>query len=192
VRSLEIVILETEKYTLMNNSSIENSGKKLKKRKNLDDNEGGDLGRQVLSELVFRSEFVLESVKTSCIYDTDGFIDEVLLILYIYVYTFMYTYLLIYFYACILIYFYVYILTNILLYVFMIPMDLSMRFTYIYIHTDIYIYLYIYIYTCYHIYTYISSTLLFLLRLYLSMHTQVYIPLYISFHIMNIYLYDIS
>jgi hypothetical protein len=167
VSSLEIVILETEKYTLMNNSSIENSGKKLKKRKNLDDNEGGDLGRQVLSELVFRSEFVLESVKTSCIYDTDGFIDEVLLILHIYVYTFMYTYLLIYFYACILIYFYVYILTNILLYVFMIPMDLSMRFTYIYIHTDIYIYLYIYIYMLSYLHVYffyasISSTPIFI------------------------------
>jgi hypothetical protein len=93
VNSLESMIIETEKYTLMNNTSIENSGKKLKKRKNLDDIQGGGLGRNVLSELVFRSEFILESVKTSCIYDTDGFIDEVYLYVFciylFYAYLFM-------------------------------------------------------------------------------------------------------
>jgi hypothetical protein len=76
VNSLENMIIETEKYASLNNSSIENSGKKLKKRKNIEGDEGNNAGRNVLSELVFRSEFILESVKTSCVYDTDGFIDE--------------------------------------------------------------------------------------------------------------------
>ena len=59
---------------------IFDNGKKLKKRCIDQDNEeitGKSDQKKILDELVLRSEYVLESVKCSCMYDTEGFIDEV-------------------------------------------------------------------------------------------------------------------
>ena len=81
VSSLQDLIKQTEHKSNQNNL-IFDSGKKNKKRKN----DTADLGSEnpeklnenkIFSELVLRSEYVLDSVKHSCTYDTEGFIDEV-------------------------------------------------------------------------------------------------------------------
>jgi hypothetical protein len=59
---------------------------KNKKRKSADvetageeeENSSAASQRAVFSELVLRSEHVLSSVKSACVHDTEGFIDEVL------------------------------------------------------------------------------------------------------------------
>lgn len=64
---------------IFQNGKNEN-GKRSKKRRNDQDEEEYSVksdDRRTLQELVSRSEYVLESVKYSCIYDTEGFIDEV-------------------------------------------------------------------------------------------------------------------
>lgn len=83
VLSLKSLIQETEKYFSTNTNLTEFVGKKSKKRK-IEDSENSLAGQNVVSELVLRSEFILESVKMSCMYDTDGFIDEVRIIRFIY------------------------------------------------------------------------------------------------------------
>ena len=58
---------------------------KNKKRKSAEVEEGGEgeenqsaaSQRAVFSELVLRSEHVLSSVKSACVHDSEGFIDEV-------------------------------------------------------------------------------------------------------------------
>ena len=80
VSSLQALTKETEEISSKEYSMIFDSGKKLKKRSFDEDNEeiaGKSEKRKILHELVLRSEYVLDSVKCSCMYDTEGFIDEV-------------------------------------------------------------------------------------------------------------------
>jgi hypothetical protein len=58
------------------------SGKKGKKRKADEEDENSEGAtaiqrRAVSCELVLRCEHILNSVKAACVYDTEGFIDEV-------------------------------------------------------------------------------------------------------------------
>ena len=80
VSSLQALTQETEEFSSKEYSMIFDSGKKIKKRSFDDDDEeiaGKSEKRKILHELVLRSEYVLDSVKCSCMYDTEGFIDEV-------------------------------------------------------------------------------------------------------------------
>jgi hypothetical protein len=58
------------------------SGKKGKKRKADEEDEESEVAtavqrKAVSCELVLRCEHILSSVKAACVYDTEGFIDEV-------------------------------------------------------------------------------------------------------------------
>ena len=80
VSSLQALTKETEDSSSKEYSMIFDNGKKIKKRCIDQDNEeitGKSDQKKILDELVLRSEYVLESVKCSCMYDTEGFIDEV-------------------------------------------------------------------------------------------------------------------
>ena len=80
VSSLQALTKETEDSSSKEYSMIFDNGKKIKKRSIDQDNEeitGKSDQKKILDELVLRSEYVLESVKCSCMYDTEGFIDEV-------------------------------------------------------------------------------------------------------------------